>query len=133
MNNVFVYFIAFVSTLQIYSNVLVSFKIDSAISLINQEIIASCVSEDSKLLAIEYDDVSLLELDHDKLMYVSKAILEDNLSFCNVDIKYYFYDSLTLTSCPIGVNYCNSVQMKILIDYKNKTYERTLRYEPIKT
>lgn len=133
MNNVFVYFIAFVSTLQIYSNVIVTYKIDSTISLINEEVVASCVSESSKLLASEYNDLSLLELDHNLLMYVVENTLNDNLSFCDIDVKYYFYDSITLVNCPIGLNYCNSVQLNISLDYKNKTYERTLRYEPIKT
>ena len=133
MNNIFVYFIAFVTSLQIYSYTMVSFKFDATISLINEELISSCVSEDSKLLANEYKDVGLLEIDHYTLINVVESILTNNLSFTNVETKYYFYDSISLVNCPIGLNYCNSVQMKISIEYQNKIYERTLRYEPIQT
>ena len=133
MNNIYLYFIAIVSLLQIYGNVLVSNKIDCTISMINQELIVSCVTEDSKLMALEYDDISLLEIDHGLLINVVDSILKDNLNFTNTFAKYYFYDSISLINCPIRYHYCNSVQMLILVEYGGKTYERTLRYEPIKT
>ena len=132
MNNIYVYFIAMISILQIYGQSLVSQKIDFTINSINQEVIESCVSESSKFLAYEYNDLSLLELDHLKLKTVVDDILKSNLSFAETSSKYYFYDSITLVNCPIGTYYCNSVQMQILIKYNKKTYERILRYEPKK-
>ena len=105
---------------------------DFTINSINQEVIESCVSESSKFLAYEYNDLSLLELDHLKLKTVVDDILKSNLSFAETSSKYYFYDSITLVNCPIGTYYCNSVQMQILIKYNKKTYERILRYEPKK-
>ena len=132
MNNIYMYFIAMISILQIYGNVMVTFKIDSTISLINQELIESCVTEDSKLLALEYNDLSLLEINHLMLKETIDGILNDNLDFLQFSSKYYFYDNVSMINCPIGYYYCNSVQILITILYDSKSYERTLRYEPIK-
>lgn len=133
MANVYYYFLALVCVLQTFCNVLVSFKIDSSINLINSEMISVCVTEKGKLEASQFDDISYLSLDHKKLMDVVNESLNDNLSFCEVNSLYYFYDNVTYSSCKIGQYYCNSVQIKINIKYNNKTYERILRYEPVET
>lgn len=133
MANIFYYFLAFVCVLQTFTNVMVSFKIDSSINLINSEMVSLCVSEKGKLEASQYDDVSYLTLDHNKLMNVVNNSLNSNLTFCDIDTKFYYYDKKTLLNCKIGEYYCNSVQIKINIKYNTKTYERILRYEPVET
>ena len=133
MANVYYYFLALVCVLPTFCNVLVSFKIDSTVNLINNEMVSVCVTEKGKLEASQFDDISYLSLDHKKLMSVVNDSLNSNLSFCDVSSYYYFYDSVTYLSCKIGEYYCNSVQIKINIKYNSKTYERILRYEPVET
>ena len=133
MANVYYYFLALVCVLQTFCYVLVSFKIDSTVNLINNEMVSVCVTEKGKLEASQFDDISYLSLDHKKLMSVVNDSLNSNLSFCDVSSHYYFYDSVTYLSCKIGEYYCNSVQIKINIKYNSKTYERILRYEPVET
>ena len=132
MYHSFYYILACLMVLQVYANCIVSYKIDSTLLLINEELIASSVSHFSILEATEYNDISYLVIDQKVLIELVNSTLNDNLSFLTSEAKYYFYDKETRKSCPIGSNYCNSVQMKVTIIYQNKEYERILRYEPIK-
>lgn len=133
MNNCFYYFACIVAILQIYANVSVSFKIDSCISFINETLIEDCITEKSKIEALEYNDISYLVINQQLLIDNVNNLLNENLSFIKHTEKYYFYDNLSLTACKIGENYCNSVQIKISLYYSSQTYERELRYEPIQT
>ena len=132
MYHSFYYILACLMVLQVYANCIVSYKIDSTLLLINEELIASSVSHFSILEAIEYNDISYLVIDQKVLIELVNSTLNDNLSFLTSEAKYYFYDKETRKSCSIGSNYCNSVQMKVTVIYQNKEYERVLRYEPIK-
>lgn len=132
MNNIYCIFLASVAVLGVFSEGLVAFKIDATVSLINEEMIASSVSEKSKLEAYNSDDISLLAIDHDYLSSIVDDTIVSNLSFLDYDIGYYYYDSVTLNACKIGISSCNSVQMKMDFTYHGKTYERVVRYEPIK-
>ena len=128
----FYYVLACIMVLQVYANCIVSYKIDSTLLLINEELVASSVSHFSILEATEYNDISYLVIDQKVLIELVNSTLNDNLNFLTSEAKYYFYDKETQKSCPIGKNYCNSVQMKVSIFYQNKEYERVLRYEPVK-
>lgn len=132
MYHSFYYVIACLMVLQVYANCIVSYKIDSTLLLINDELVASSVSHFSILEATEYNDISYLVIDQKILIELVNSTLNDNLNFLSSEAKYYFYDKETQKSCPIGKNYCNSVQMKVSIFYQNKEYERVLRYEPVK-
>lgn len=132
MNNIYCIFLATVAVVGIFSESLVAIKIDCTVNLINEEMISSAVSEKSKLDAYSNDDISLLALDHDYLKSIVDTTIIKNLSFLDYDIGYYYYDSKTLNSCRIGQFECNSVQMKMDFKYHDKTYERIVRYEPIK-
>lgn len=133
MNNCFYFFTCIVAILQIYANVAVSFKIDSCISFINEKLIEDCITEKSKLEALEFNDISYLVINQQLLIDNVDNILNDNLPYIDHLQQYYFYDSLSLTTCKIGENYCNSVQIKISLYFHNQQYERELRYEPIQT
>lgn len=132
MYHSFYYVLACLMVLQVYANCIVSYKIDSTLLLINEELVASSVSHFSILEATEYNDISYLVIDQKVLIELVNSTLNDNLNFLSSEAKYYFYDKETRKSCPIGKNYCNSVQMKVSIFYQNKEYERVLRYEPVK-
>lgn len=132
MYHSFYYVLACLMVLQVYANCIVSYKIDSTLLLINEELVASSVSHFSVLEATEYNDISYLVIDQKVLIELVNSTLNDNLNFLSSEAKYYFYDKETQKSCPIGKNYCNSVQMKVSIFYQNKEYERVLRYEPVK-
>lgn len=132
MYHSFYYVLACLMVLQVYTNCIVSYKIDSTLLLINEELVASSVSHFSILEATEYNDISYLVIDQKVLIELVNSTLNDNLNFLTSEAKYYFYDKETRKSCPIGKNYCNSVQMKVSIFYQNKEYERVLRYEPVK-
>lgn len=132
MYHSFYYVLACIMVLQVYANCIVSYKIDSTLLLINDELVASSVSHFSILEATEYNDISYLVIDQKILIELVNSTLNDNLNFLSSEAKYYFYDKETQKSCPIGKNYCNSVQMKVSIFYQNKEYERVLRYEPVK-
>lgn len=132
MYHSFYYVLACLMVLQVYANCIVSYKIDSTLLLINEELVASSVSHFSILEATEYNDISYLVIDQKVLIELVNSTLNDNLNFLSSEAKYYFYDKETQKSCPIGKNYCNSVQMKVSIFYQNKEYERVLRYEPVK-
>lgn len=99
--------------------------------LINEQLISSCITEQSKLETENGLELSRLELDCELVKALVNNNIRANLSNMDSDIKYYFYDFTTKKSCSVGNNYCNSVQIKIDISYKGKTYERILRYEPI--
>lgn len=118
--------------LQICSNSIIAHKIDSTISLINSELISSTITEESKLQAYNYDDISFLAINHEELIYLVGYTLNDNLTFSTNKVQYYFYNSISLSSCEIGYYACNSVQIKILIKYHKKTYKEEIRYEPVK-
>lgn len=132
MPNYFCIILSSIMLLQICSNSIIAHKIDSAISLINSELISSTITEESKLQAYNYDDISFLAIDHEKLMYLVEYTLDDNLTFSSNKVQYYFYNSMSFRSCAIGYYACNSVQMRILIKYQNKTYKEEIRYEPTK-
>ena len=131
MHNLYFIMLATVISLQMFANSMVSLKIDSAMNVINGELIAMCVTQKSKIEAQDYNDITLLAIDHEKLDYVLKMLLNKNLAFAKYELNYYFYDSVTMVPCSIGNSYCNSVQIKILITYKKKKYEDIIRYEPI--
>ena len=131
MHNYFYILLACVMSLQVYADVLVAHKIDYTLALINEEMVASTITEKSKIEAYHYNDLSYLAIDHEELNKVIESTLQSNLPFIETNIKYYFYDSITLASCAIGQYNCNSVQFKITLTYKNKVYESEFRYEPI--
>lgn len=131
MHNVYYYMLAIVAILQCYVDSMVAIKINSTFSMINEELITYVVTEQSKLEANQANDISLLSINQDKLKNIIEKLLTDNIEFLSPKAMYYFYDSKTLSSCPIGYNYCNSVQIKITFDYKNKIYEKVFRYEPV--
>ena len=132
MYHSFYYVLACIMVLQVYANCIVSYKIDSTLLLIKEELVASSVSHFRILEATEYNDISYLVIDQKVLIELVNSTLNDNLNFLTSEAKYYYYDKETQKSCPIGKNYCNSVQMKVSIFYQNKEYERVLRYEPVK-
>lgn len=131
MHNYFFIILACVVTIQVHADVLVTHRIDNTLSLINEELVASTITEKSKLEAYQYKDLSYLAIDHEELNNVIEYLIASNLPNLNYKISYYFYDSVTLSSCAIGNYYCNSVQLKITISYKDKAYEGEFRYEPI--
>ena len=117
MYHSFYYILASLMILQVYANCIVSYKIDSTLKLINEEMVASSVTYFSILEANEYQDVSLLVIDQNILIDLVDITLNTNLRFLESKSMYYFYDSKTKNACPIGKNYCNSVQIKITIFY----------------
>lgn len=131
MHNYFFIILACVITIQVHADVLITQKIDNTLSLINEELIASTITEKSKLEAYQYKDLSYLAIDHEELNNVIEYTIASNLPNLNYKISYYFYDSVTLSSCAIGYYYCNSVQLKITFSYKDKEYEGEFRYEPV--
>ena len=131
MHNYFYVILACTILLQINANTIISHRMDNVLSLINEEMIASTVTEKSKLEAYTYQDLSFLAIDHDRLMYLVDKTIKSNLHNIEYNVEYYFYDSVTMNNCPIGKYQCNSVQMRILFNYNNKIYEEILRYEPI--
>lgn len=133
MYNLYYYFLVLSVLLQIFTQSLVAIKIDQTLNLINEQLIISCVTEQSKLETYNGTFYERLELDKDLVKLLVEENLQKNLPFVDVEVKYYFYDYTTTNSCLIGQNYCNSVQMKIVFKYQNKEYERILRYEPIQT
>lgn len=130
MHNYFYIMLACVMILNINVNTVISYKIDSVLNLINEEMISTTISEKSKLDAYNYNDISYLAINHDELMRIVEQTIDSNLSKIDHEVYYYFYDSVSKNSCSIGQYYCNSVQMKFLFNYENKTYEEILRYEP---
>lgn len=131
MHNVYYYMLAIIAILSSYLDSLVAMKIQISLNLINESMIVETIKESSKLEAESNNDLAFLAINQELLINNITYVLNNNLGFLNPEIKYYFYDSTTLSSCPIGFNYCNSVQLKITLSYKNKTYERILRYEPV--
>ena len=131
MNNYFLFLLAGIVSLQVYANVVVANKIDATLNFINEELVASTITEKSKMDAYENNDISLLAIDHYLLMNLVETTLNSNLNFSTNKANYYFYDSITYRTCKIGNYTCNSVQMKIQITYQNKTFEEIVRYEPI--
>lgn len=131
MHNYFYIMLACVIVLNINVNTVVSYKIDSVLNLINEEMISTTVSEKSKLDAYNYNDLSYLAINHDDLMYIVEKTIDNNLPKIKHEIYYYFYDSISKNSCNVGQYYCNSVQMKFLFHYENKSYKEILRYEPV--
>ena len=122
---------ACVVTLQVHADVLLAQKIDNTLALINEELIASSITEKSKLEAYQYKDLSYLAIDHEELNNVIEYTLNSNLPLLDYKISYYFYDSVTLSSCSVGQYYCNSVQLQISIIYKDRLYKGEYRYEPV--
>lgn len=133
MHNSFFYVLILVCLLSIYSQSAVSIKIDQTISLINENMVQSCISH-SSLLEFYEKGIEYLELDKDILQYKVINTLEKNLSFIEKKVGFYYYDSTTLNkeSCAINNNKCNSVQIKIELFYKKEKALRELRYELVK-
>jgi len=127
MSNTYFYFLALVTLLKIMTNTLVAYKIDATINLINETVVSSSITEISKIEALMYDDISYLAIDEDMFKDMVYTTMEENLSFTDYEVKYYFYDFKTKLS---NKGYNNSVQFKISITYDGKTYERVKRYEP---
>ena len=133
MYNLYYYFLVLSVLLQIFTQSLVAIKIDQSINLINEQLIISCVTEQSKLETYDGTFYTKLELDKDIVKLLVEDNLKNNLPFVDIDVKYFFYDSSSKSSCLVGQNYCNSVQIQIIFKYQGKEYERILRYEPIPT
>ena len=131
MHNYFYILLACVMSLQVYADVLVAHKIDYTLALINEEMVASTITEKSKIEAYHYNDLSYLAIDHEKLNSLVEKTLQSNLPFLKYDIAYYYYDSTNFSSCQIGNYNCNSVQFKVTLEYQNRNYESEFRYEPV--
>lgn len=131
MHNYFYIMLACVIVLNINVNIVVSNKVDSVLNLINEEMIASTVSEKSKLDAYNYKDISYLAIDHQQLIDLVNKTINNNLPNISHKEYYYFYDSVSKFSCKIGEYNCNSVQIKFTFNYDSKTYKEVLRYEPV--
>ena len=131
MHNYFYIMLACEIVLNINVNTVVSYKIDSVLNLINEEMISTTISEKSKLDAYNYNDISYLAINHNDLMHIVEKTIDSNLPKIEHEIYYYFYDSISKNSCSVGQYYCNSVQLKVSIIYKERTYEGEFRYEPI--
>jgi len=132
MNNIYCVFLASVAVIGVLSESTSAFKIDSTVSLINEHMISMAVSEKSKIEAYKKNDISLLALDHDYLSSIIDKTIVKNLANIDYNIYYYYYDSVSLNSCSIGQFECNSVQIKMDFHHHGKTYERIVRYEPVK-
>ncbi|MCI5745355.1 MAG: hypothetical protein MR270_03640 [Erysipelotrichaceae bacterium] len=130
MNNFYIIVLSTIMTVQICTNIVVANRIDNVLNLINPELVSQSISERSKLEYLKYNDISYLAISQETLKEMVDIIMS-NLSFLNHKEYYYFYDAKSLTSCSIGNNKCNSVQIKIVLEYLNKTYEEVVRYEPI--
>ena len=128
MHNNFFYILIFVSLIKIYIHSIVGIRIDQTIYLVNENMIADCVSQKSILEAYE-QGYGALELDKNKLEKMVNNTIKDNLPFCKCDIYYYYYDSVSMKACNIDQVKCNSVQIKIDIRYSEITSSRELRYE----
>lgn len=134
MHNVFVIILASIFSIQMFANNIIGSKIDTTLNLINEEMVASTITEKSKLEAYNHQSVSYLAIDQKMLMQLVNATIEKNLGFLDYQANYYFYHQITKYHCPIdSSNYtCNSVQIQIIFKYQNKTYEGKFRYEPYK-
>lgn len=130
MHNCFYYFLIFSIFLQVSLGVMGGYKIDSTLQLINEEWIATFLTEKSLLESYEYG-VEVLELDVEKVKIAVQSTISENLYFTNYQVGFYFYDCFSMNSCLIGSYRCNSVQILIEITYLNYLSERIVCYELI--
>lgn len=112
-----------------FMNSIIQIKIDSTLSLINEELILDCVSYKGLIDSIEEDDESYLYINQELLKKTIEDIIYSNLKYVDYEIQYYFYD---YSNKMANENYCNSVQIKFTFNYQKKCYEKVLRFEPIK-
>lgn len=113
-----------------FTNYSIDKTINDTLLLINEEMVASSITEHSKLEAYEYNEVSYLVIDQQLLKKVVEETLSRNLGMLLYEVSYYFYDSTNKNHLPTYLNYCNSVQIKIEITYVSVGHTKVLRFEP---
>ena len=118
MSNYYYFVFSLILIFTIFCNYNVITKIESTIALINQELVYECVTYQGLIEANENNDSKYLYINQMLLKQVVKEIINSNLTITNNKIEYYFYDNTTLINNHPGKNYCNSVQIKISINYQ---------------
>ena len=132
MSNLYYFAFAIVITFSLFISSMTELNIENTLSLINEELILDCVTYKGIIDANEKEDPSYLYLNQDKLKVVVNAILKENLNNLTYLSEFYFYDYTTLDKTYIDKQYCNSVQIKITINYQKQQIINIYRFEPLK-
>lgn len=132
MSNLYYFAFAIVITFSLFISSMTKLNIENTLSLINEELILDCVTYKGIIDANEQEDPSYLYLNQDKLKVVVNAILKENLNNLTYLSEFYFYDYTTLDKTYIDKQYCNSVQIKITINYQKQQIINIYRFEPLK-
>lgn len=131
-SNLYYFTFSMLLILNIYTYTINTNKINATLELINEELILDCVSYKGLVDAIEEDDPKYLYINQEKLKVMINDIIYSNLKNINYKVEYFFYDNSLLDNSSISKEYCNSVQIKITINYQNKTITKIKRFEPSK-
>ena len=131
-SNLYYFTFSMLLILNIYTYTINTNKINATLELINEELILDCVSYKGLVDAIEEDDPKYLYINQEKLKVMINDIIYSNLKNTNYKVEYFFYDNSLLDNSSISKEYCNSVQIKITINYQNKTITKIKRFEPSK-
>ena len=132
MSNVYYFVFSILLIINVYissSNVI---KINETLKLINEELIIDCVSYKGLIDATQEDNSKYLYLNQDKLKEMINDLLNLNLKNTTYKVEYFFYDYSTVDYSSVDKEYCNSVQIKITINYQNKETTKIFRFEPDK-
>lgn len=128
MHNCYLFILCCLSCFQLFFNSIYSSKINTSIDLIDSYLIEESINLDS-LLESSQNGLDYIELDKERLKTYVKETLTSSFPMFKFDIYYYFYDAKSLQSCSIDNIPCNSVQIKIIINYKKLRSEKIIRYE----
>ena len=128
MHNCFIMILTWICSLQLFLFTSNKVKISSTTLLIDTALLEDCLDLDS-LLESSNSGFSAIQLDKEKVKIYVQKTLENSFPEFTFKIYYYFYDSKTLKNCSISGIPCNSVQMKIIIQYQQIKMEKILRYE----
>lgn len=131
-SNLYYFTFSMLLILNIYTYTINTNKINATLELINEELILDCVSYKGLVDAIEEDDPKYLYINQEKLKVMINDIIYSNLKNTNYKVEYFFYDNSLQDNSSISKEYCNSVQIKITINYQNKTITKIKRFEPSK-
>ena len=107
-----------------YCYQMVDNKINQTIELINESLIYSCVSYYGLIESNETLDSKYLYLNQEKTKQLVDLTINENLKMSTNKIEYYFYDFSNIQNTFENFDYCNSVQIKITINYHTLNYEK---------
>ena len=132
MSNFYYFLFSITLIFTVFINKLTIIKIENTLALVNENLVYDCVTYKGLIDSTQEDDPKYLYLNQEKLKQIIEDILSSNLTNIEYKVEYYFYDYSCIDEVYIAKEYCNSVQIKITINYQNKPIENIYRFEPVK-